>query len=95
MVPLWSKRHNMWYGRAMTDTTLDERRSLGGRVSLIASAILMALYFSWIGQPQDDDPEPSCKPGMAYVVQEVSPDSQYICIPDTILQQNFRVLPPQ
>lgn len=80
----------------MTDSAIDERRLLRG---LGIGATILA-FVSWLAwwSPQDTsnyDRDPSCQPGLAQIATAATPDTLNICVPDSILDQVYRVLPPR
>ena len=84
----------------MTDIAFYERRSLGDRLAIGLTALLMALWLGWWVQPGDHDRGPGCKsqdgqPGLVQLAHPATPDSFNFCFPNTIMHGEFRVIPPR
>ncbi len=81
----------------MADTTFYERRSSGGMLGTLGAGIIMALLFvhSFIWTPPMDDDDPDCRPGFVQMTRGATPDAINFCVPDAILEQVHRVVPPR
>ena len=70
-------------------------RSRAGWLASVLTAIVMmnVLLFDW-WVPLDNR-DPGCQPGQGQITQQATPDTLGFCVPGTILEQGYRVTPPQ